>query len=94
MLVVDKTVTFYHGETQPAGGIVPSFTDPQLSYMVLRLYPDAVGVCEQVKELQFGLITLIDSNISFCPISWNGENEQVRIEDSYSQQYGSDQYNG
>ena len=31
MLVVVKTVTFEHGETQPAGGIVPSFKDPRLS---------------------------------------------------------------
>ena len=44
MLVVAKTVTFDHGETQPAGGIVPSFTDPRLLYMVLRLYPDARGM--------------------------------------------------
>ena len=46
MLVVSKTVTFDHGETQPAGGIVPSFTDPRLSYMVLRLYPDAIWMNE------------------------------------------------
>ena len=46
MLVVDKTVTFNHGETQPAGGIVPSFTDPRLLYMVIRLYHDARGMYE------------------------------------------------
>ena len=44
MLVVAKTVTSDHGETQPAGGIVPRFTYPQLSYMVIRLYPDARGM--------------------------------------------------
>ena len=42
MLVVAKTVTFEHGETQPSGGIVPRFIDPWLLYMVLRLYPDDV----------------------------------------------------
>ena len=46
MLVVAKTVTFDYGETQPAGGIFPSFTDPRLSYMVLHLYPDARGMYE------------------------------------------------
>ena len=44
MLVVAKTVTFDHGETQTAGGIVPSFIDPRLLYMVLRLYLDATGM--------------------------------------------------
>ena len=44
MLVVAKTVTFDHGETQPDGGIVPGITDPRLSYMVLCLYPDAIGM--------------------------------------------------
>ena len=39
MLVVAKTVTFDYGETQPAGGIFQSFTDPRLSYMVLRIHP-------------------------------------------------------
>ena len=51
MLVVTKTVTFDHGETQPAGGIVPIFTDPKLLYMVIILYPDARGMYEWVKEL-------------------------------------------
>ena len=46
MLVVSKTVTYDHGETQLDGGIVPSFTDPQLLYMVLRLYTDARGMYE------------------------------------------------
>ena len=41
MLVVAKTVTSDHGETQLAGGIIPSFKDTQLSYMVLLLYHDA-----------------------------------------------------
>ena len=44
MLVVDKTVTFDHGETQPSGGIVPRFTDPRLLYMVLHIYPDSIGM--------------------------------------------------
>ena len=44
MLVVAKTVTFDHSETQPAGGIVPIFTDPRLLYMFLCLYPDARGM--------------------------------------------------
>ena len=46
MLVVAKTVTFENGETKPSGGIVPRFIDPQLSYMVLRLYPDVRWVYE------------------------------------------------
>ena len=44
MLVVAKTVTFDHGETQSAGVIVPIFIDPWLLYMVLRLYPDSRGI--------------------------------------------------
>ena len=44
MLVVAKTVTFDHGETQPAGGIVTSFTYPSLLYMVIQLDPDARGM--------------------------------------------------
>ena len=94
MLVASKTITFDHGETQPAGGIVPRFIDSRLLYMLLHLYPDARGMYEQLKELQFGLITLIDSNLIFCPISWNGKTEQVIIEDSYSHRCGSDQWNG
>ena len=46
MLVFSKTVTFDHGETQPAGGIVPQFIYPRLLYMVIRLYPDARGMYE------------------------------------------------
>ena len=46
MIVVAKNVTFDHGETQPAGGIVPSFADPWLLYMMIRLYPDARGIYE------------------------------------------------
>ena len=44
MIVVAKTITFDHGETQPAGGIVPRFTDTRLLYMVLYLYTDARGM--------------------------------------------------
>ena len=93
ILVVAKTVTFDHGETQPSGGIVTIFTDPRLSYMMLCRYPDARGMYEQVKELQFGLITLIDRNIIFFPISWNGKTGQVIIKYSYRYQYDSDQWN-
>ena len=46
MLVVSKTINIDHDETQPAGGIVPSFTDPRLSYMAIRLYTDARGMYE------------------------------------------------
>ena len=51
ILVVAKTVTFDHGETQPYGGIVPRFIDPRLLYMVLSLYPDSRGMYKKVKEL-------------------------------------------
>ena len=44
MIAVAKPVTFDYGETQPAGSIGPSFTDPRLLYMVLCLYPDARGM--------------------------------------------------
>ena len=53
MLLVAKTVTFDHCETQPAGGIVPRFTDSLLSYMVLRLYPGAK------RDVQMGKITVV-----------------------------------
>ena len=46
MLVVAKTVIFDHGETQPAGDIVPSFIDPLLLYMVICLYTDVKGMYE------------------------------------------------
>ena len=46
MLLASKTFTFDHGETQPTGGIVPRFTDPWLSYMMLCLYSDARGMYE------------------------------------------------
>ena len=46
MLVVAETVTFDHGETQPASGTVTSFTDPRLLYMVLRLYPYSIEMYE------------------------------------------------
>ena len=51
MIVVATTVTFDHDETQPAGGIFPSFIDPWLLYMMIRLYLDAIGMYKKVKEL-------------------------------------------
>ena len=51
MLVVAKNVTFDHGETQPDGRIVTSFTDPRFSYIVLRRYTDVIGMYEYVKEM-------------------------------------------
>ena len=46
MVVVAKTFTFDHGETQLDDGIVPNFTDPRLSHMALHIYPGARGMYE------------------------------------------------